>query len=869
MKELGGFSVIPLNGKKPHPQITTWKQWQKERPSIEQLSEWFGTKGVEAYGIITGKVSNGLFVIDFDNMESYRKFKNDLPKIGQTYTVKTRRGRHVYLRLSTKIKSMQFNGGDFQGDGRYVVGPGSRVGEHTYKVINEQEICHLNRYETQQLKKWLTKESQEVEECSVTESNNTLKTLNIKEIYKTTASKIGRNNALYKTAQIAKHRKVEKTHAINQLVNLHINTRKNTRHISDTKKARELEAIRTINSAYNSTNAIKLHKEENVKNYGLIPNEVREGMLKHYGSSTQGRLLEACMMEGWQGHQYFTMSDIQGVARKYKIGDQQVRIAVKGKYNQSPKKEKIYKEVVNVPIVKNKPHVWDMDNITKKAIQQKNEVNDIIDFPQHVPNHIVSSGGRRPQLYIFPDIDYLCDLFDVVSFSSDYLTTRDLLSSKHYLMALHRELILRLAPEYPTAWHAKRLGVSERTIRRYNKEIGVIITPIFEYRNLNWDNIDDIELWKSSIRINVNGQDITPGHWIQRSDGKRYPAIKGVALDWMGQSKDKFVMCYRRPSRLQLAHTNQHIIIKNVIWRCLDRSNQPEWSGNEHDFPPIYRPNSVLRTKKTLSITKPFTHSIPPKKTDNVNFIPVNIEPDKQGLLDNIPLEGEQARQTLGLIRYEKINLSLSLIRGLGTSRITQLHDQGIFTLEQLIILGSEHLYASISWRGREYLSPASCEKWVQQARYLLNWENPEPKVIAEEKHQQKQREATHHYKKNVQRFIDYLIEVCEWEDEIFQTGNIDKLSWNSLLKWFMNVVQDTESDPIYLTDPRIVDNIHTKICEFCTFYQARIDLFLRQEQSELDKYVFGSMKKWKSLKRSTAHQFARFESNDVWIGWN
>ncbi|MEM9955093.1 MAG: hypothetical protein AAF846_26025 [Chloroflexota bacterium] len=77
------------------------------------------------------------------------------------------------------------------------------------------------------------------------------------------------------------------------------------------------------------------------------------------------------------------------------------------------------------------------------------------------------------------------------------------------------------------------MNVSERTIRRYNQELGVIVTPVFEYRHLNWDNVDDSNLWKSSIRINVNGQDITPGQWIQRSDGKRFPAIKGVTLDWI------------------------------------------------------------------------------------------------------------------------------------------------------------------------------------------------------------------------------------------------------------------------------------------------------------------------------------------------
>ena len=96
MKELGGFAVIPLEGKKPHPQITTWQEWQREQPSIEQIVEWFCAGDVQAYGIITGEVSNGLIVIDFDKIRSYRKFKRDLPTIAQTYTVRTRRGKHGF-----------------------------------------------------------------------------------------------------------------------------------------------------------------------------------------------------------------------------------------------------------------------------------------------------------------------------------------------------------------------------------------------------------------------------------------------------------------------------------------------------------------------------------------------------------------------------------------------------------------------------------------------------------------------------------------------------------------------------------------------------------------------------------------------------
>lgn len=868
MKDLGGFSVIPLEGKKPHQQITTWQEWQREQPSIEQMVEWFCDGEVQAYGIITGEVSNGLIVIDFDKIRSYRKFKRDLPTIAQTYTVRTRRGKHVYLRPYTTIKSRKFQGGDVQGEGHYVVGQGSTVGQYTYTVENDREIRVLNEHETQQLQKWLTEASPRRAQDRQA-YNPEYQARNIEAIYRAIAPQMGRNNALYKTAQIARQAGITKTEVSERLVQLHVATQAYSEHMPETDRTREKEALGTIESAYSGTAALKPMTYQKTQTKGLVPNSIREAMLKNYQSTIPGRLLEAGIREGWQAGQIFTIKEIQEIARKYKIGEQQVREAITGRYSKTPKRTNIYKTHIDIRIVKYYPPAGDTDSKTKKYNSPTPETSKILDLEQYVPNHVSSSGGRPPQRFIFPDIDYLCYSFGVVPLASDCLQAKDLLSSKQYLMALHRELILRLAPEYSTEWHAKRLNVSERTIRRYNKELGVIVTPVFEYRHLNWDNVDDPDLWKSSIRINVNGQDITPGQWIQRSDGKRFPAIKGVALDWMGRSQDKFVMCYRRPSRLQLSHANHPVIIQDVIWRCLDKANQPEWGGGEHDFPPIYKPTVVSPSNKVIPITKHLASSMPEGEADIASILGLKIEPEQLGLLDNIPPEGMQARQQLGLPTYEKINLSLSLVSGLGMSRIEQLNDRGIFTLEQLILLGSERLYTMVSWRGREYLSPASCEKWVEEAQYLLNWKQRDPKVVAEEKRQQEQREAVRNYKKNVERFIDYLITVREWEDEIFGTGQVEELSWNILLDWFKTVMQRAETDPVYLTDPRTVDTVHTKIRDFCTSYHERTDLFLKKEKWQLDEYMFGSMKKWKSLKRATSRQFTRFEHNDVWIGWN
>jgi hypothetical protein len=84
-----------------------------------------------------------------------------------------------------------------------------------------------------------------------------------------------------------------------------------------------------------------------------------------------------------------------------------------------------------------------------------------------------------------------------------------------------------------------------------------------------------------------------------------------------------------------------------------------------------------------------------------------------------------------------------------------------------------------------------------------------------------------------------------------------------------MSLMRHIETDSSRLIDPRTVDTVHRKIREFCLSYQERIELFLAKEDWELEEYVLGIRKKWKSLKRATSRQLIRFENNSLWTGWN
>jgi hypothetical protein len=125
-----GLSVIPIKPYSKEPAVA-WKAYQKEPPSISEVQKWF--KGTDyGIGIVTGKVSDNLVVIDFDDAETFKEFlktlNDDLKGIvNNTWVGKTSRGFHVYLRVDTdkKIPTTKLPGVDIKAEGAYVVAPPS------------------------------------------------------------------------------------------------------------------------------------------------------------------------------------------------------------------------------------------------------------------------------------------------------------------------------------------------------------------------------------------------------------------------------------------------------------------------------------------------------------------------------------------------------------------------------------------------------------------------------------------------------------------------------------------------------------------------------------------------------------------------
>jgi len=135
-----GLSFIPLKPKSKRPSIA-WKVYQEELPEPDRPLIWFGGKKKNRnIAIVTGAISGNLVVIDFDQKEKYEEFMNKLPinmkiTLENTWTVKTGKGYHIYLRIEGlspeefkekfRTKPKLIEGVDIKAEGGYVVAPPS------------------------------------------------------------------------------------------------------------------------------------------------------------------------------------------------------------------------------------------------------------------------------------------------------------------------------------------------------------------------------------------------------------------------------------------------------------------------------------------------------------------------------------------------------------------------------------------------------------------------------------------------------------------------------------------------------------------------------------------------------------------------
>ncbi len=498
-----GYAVIPLNGKRPSFSLK-WKRYQTTLPDAETVSSWI-RQSFQSYGIICGQVSGGLLVIDFDEPELYRRFQRRFPGLRDTYTVATRRGFHVYLRTTFPVAGKRLRACDIKADGGYVVGPGSQVDGYTYHEHIRKDVLTLAYGKYRELLQWLAPQSPSF----ATATDSALPEQDPVAAYHRLAAEQGRNNALYAVARDLYRLKFPLKQAIASLSLVHAAAKANGPHPAENLTERLAEARRTIRSAYQSG-------EAGFSAEPGLPNSVREALLQRQKSSIAARLLDGIQRFGQPGG-YATGKRILEIAERCRLAKKSVMRLLSG----------------------------DLAKLAGKRLFKRFNIETIASYDDKGDSRKPNvKRGRKPRfIYRLPGNKYLQTILQCNSSPSDSLQARDLCSGVAYRQALHRELIRRLSQTLSVSSLAARLGLSRRTIFRYNVALGVVATPMVARERLTAAKIQLLP------DPQENERHFTPGLWLQTKAGKRFPAIRSLAEGFLRLGID---ICKQLPSRYSL-----------------------------------------------------------------------------------------------------------------------------------------------------------------------------------------------------------------------------------------------------------------------------------------------------------------------------
>jgi hypothetical protein len=130
-----GLSVIPIrpDGSKA-PAVPSWNQYRERRPTPQELEQWFGNGHLHGIGLVCGRISRNLEVLDFDSETAWEEWRarvgeKELAGIPRVHTPAG--GHHLYLFRETagpNRKLAKDPSGktliEVKGEGGYVLAPG-------------------------------------------------------------------------------------------------------------------------------------------------------------------------------------------------------------------------------------------------------------------------------------------------------------------------------------------------------------------------------------------------------------------------------------------------------------------------------------------------------------------------------------------------------------------------------------------------------------------------------------------------------------------------------------------------------------------------------------------------------------------------
>jgi len=115
-----GWVLLPVKKGEKRPGVKTWTEYQKRRPTTDELNEWFKDPDV-GIGVITGKIS-GIVVVDED---SYKEGGSKLDLNTPLKTITGSGGRHLFFKYTEGLgnKVDKEHAIDIRGDGGFIVLP--------------------------------------------------------------------------------------------------------------------------------------------------------------------------------------------------------------------------------------------------------------------------------------------------------------------------------------------------------------------------------------------------------------------------------------------------------------------------------------------------------------------------------------------------------------------------------------------------------------------------------------------------------------------------------------------------------------------------------------------------------------------------
>lgn len=517
------WSVIPLRGDghptaPKTPALPSWKIYQSRRPVLAELNEWFIERRFSALGVVLGPVSR-LAVLDLDTPEFAEHFLQAFPDLAQTFTVTSgmRCLPHYYFHVppGLNVTSVHTSGGELRAAGHYVVAPGVTIQGCTWAVTHNVEPRTLSQADLSRLLAFLRPNVYKKSAAPLKTAHSAIPALSdgrsdatvsvisqsaVIRAYQERASRIGRNNALFFAARLARDGGWSQERAAQTLIDLHIGQPAPQGHIPEAPQARREEAVATIASVYTRHARPMLP----VSAPTALPNAVRERLLQ-FGLDRAARVLDALLLAGFKAGQMFTAAQAYAAVAAYGVGRNTIYAVLKTIID-TGKALAGRKAPPPAPPL-NADAASRCADLTKQCLFGRGS------------NPVKNQGrGRATCHYVMPSIETLCQWFGVTAALGDRLTPADVVSPAAYRAALHAALIQRAPGQYPRAWLSQRLGISRQTCRRYERRAAIAAHPVYRTWSLSWHTLDT-----------AIPDEVQPGQFVEDETGRRYPPLRELA----------------------------------------------------------------------------------------------------------------------------------------------------------------------------------------------------------------------------------------------------------------------------------------------------------------------------------------------------